>query len=92
MFNMAAPTDFLQKQTTIITDCITNWGRDIVPSDILHICAKSNLKVCIAYNKYSVLWHTLLAIYGPKIYTAPYVMVWKQADPLREQVGGGWTL
>ncbi len=33
-----------------------------------------------------------LAIYGPMIYTAPYVMVLKQADPLREQVGSGWAL
>ncbi len=35
MSNMAAPTDFLQiLQTTIITDYISNWGRDIAPLDI----------------------------------------------------------
>jgi hypothetical protein len=33
-----------------------------------------------------------LAIYGPMIYTAPYVMVLMRADPLRGQVGGGWAL
>jgi hypothetical protein len=26
------------------------------------------------------------------IYTAPYVMFLMRADPLREQVGGGWAL
>jgi hypothetical protein len=26
------------------------------------------------------------------IYTAPYVMFWMRADPLRGQVGGGWAL
>jgi hypothetical protein len=26
------------------------------------------------------------------IYTAPYVMVLMQADPLRGKVGGGWAL
>ncbi len=56
------------------------------------MCAKSNLKVCIAYNKYSVFWHTLLAIYAPMIYTALYLMVLMQADPLQEQVGGGCAL
>ncbi len=33
-----------------------------------------------------------LAFYGPMIYTAPYVMVLKHADPLRGQVGGDWAL
>jgi hypothetical protein len=33
-----------------------------------------------------------LANYGPMIYTAPYVMLLIRADPLREQVGGGWAL
>jgi hypothetical protein len=32
------------------------------------------------------------AIYGPMIYTAPYVMVLMQTDPLQGQVGGGCTL
>ncbi len=26
------------------------------------------------------------------IYSAPYVMLLMRADPLREQVGGGWAL
>jgi hypothetical protein len=33
----------------------------------------------------------ILAIYGHMIYTAPYVLVWMQADPLRGQVEGGWA-
>jgi hypothetical protein len=31
-------------------------------------------------------------LYGPMVYTAPYVMVLMRAAPLRGQVGGGWTL
>jgi hypothetical protein len=34
----------------------------------------------------------IIAIYGPMIYMAPYVMVLMRADPLRGQVGGGWAL
>jgi hypothetical protein len=34
----------------------------------------------------------VLAIYGPMIYTAPYVMLLMRATPLRGQVGGGWAL
>jgi hypothetical protein len=33
-----------------------------------------------------------MAIYGPMIYTAPYVIVLMRADTLRGQVGGGWAL
>jgi hypothetical protein len=33
-----------------------------------------------------------IAIYGSMIYTAPYVMLLMQANPLRVQVGGGWAL
>ncbi len=33
-----------------------------------------------------------IAIYEPMIYTAPYVMLLMQANPLRGQVGGGWAL
>jgi hypothetical protein len=36
--------------------------------------------------------HTLLAIYGPMIYSAPYVMFLKRADPLRGEGEGGWAL
>ena len=35
---------------------------------------------------------TLLAIYAPMVYTAPCVMFFMRADPLRGQVGGGWAL
>ncbi len=34
----------------------------------------------------------MLAIYGPIIYTAPYIMFLMRADPLQGQVGGGWAL
>jgi hypothetical protein len=34
----------------------------------------------------------IMAIYGPMIYTAPYVIVLMRADTLRGQVGGGWAL
>ncbi len=33
----------------------------------------------------------ILAIYGPRIYAAPYVMFLVSADPLG-QVGGSWVL
>ncbi len=33
-----------------------------------------------------------LAIYGPMIYTAPYVTLLMRANPLRGQVGGDWAL
>jgi hypothetical protein len=41
---------------------------------------------------YRVVSGTVLAIYAPMIYTAPYVMFLMRADPLRGQVGGGWVL
>jgi hypothetical protein len=34
----------------------------------------------------------ILAIYAPMIYTAPCIMFWMRAYPLRGQVGGGWAL
>jgi hypothetical protein len=34
----------------------------------------------------------ILAIYEPIIYTVLYVMPLMRANPLRGQVGGGWTL
>ncbi len=34
----------------------------------------------------------ILAIYGPMIYTAQYVMPLMPANPLRGQEGGGWAL
>jgi hypothetical protein len=33
-----------------------------------------------------------LAIYGPMIFTAPYVLLLMRENPLRGQVGGGWAL
>jgi hypothetical protein len=35
---------------------------------------------------------TVLAIYGPMIYTALYVMLLMRANLLHGQVGGGWAL
>ncbi len=34
----------------------------------------------------------VLAIYAPMIYTAPCIMFWMRAYPLRGEVGGGWAL
>jgi hypothetical protein len=34
----------------------------------------------------------LFAIYAPMIFTAPCIMFWMCAYPLRGQVGGGWAL
>ncbi len=48
---MAATTDFLQ--ITVITDFITKWGRYCTFHQWIYVCAKSNWRVCIAYNKYS---------------------------------------
>ncbi len=33
-----------------------------------------------------------IAIYASMIYTAPCIMFWMRAYPLREEVGGGWAL
>jgi|688.fasta_scaffold492014_1 hypothetical protein len=35
---------------------------------------------------------SIRAIYGPMIYTAPYIMLFMWANPLRGQVGGGLAL
>jgi hypothetical protein len=34
----------------------------------------------------------IITIYATSIYTAPYIMFWKRAYPLRGEVGGGWAL
>jgi hypothetical protein len=34
----------------------------------------------------------VLTIYAPMIYTAPCIMFWMRAYPLRGKVGGGWAL
>jgi hypothetical protein len=34
----------------------------------------------------------VLTIYAPMIYTAPCIMFWIRAYPLRGEVGGGWAL
>jgi hypothetical protein len=33
-----------------------------------------------------------LDIYGPMIYTAPYIVLSMRSNPVRGQVGGGWAL
>jgi hypothetical protein len=38
----------------------------------------------------NAMW--LLTIYAPMIYTAPCIMFWMRAYPLRGQVVGGWAL
>jgi hypothetical protein len=48
-------------------------------------------------EKHSLFWrlswhNTIMAILGPLICTAPYVMVLMRADPIRGQVGGDWAL
>jgi hypothetical protein len=43
------------------------------------------LKICV--QKWCALFQ-IIAIYGPMIYPAPYVMLLMQADTLRGQVGG----
>jgi hypothetical protein len=34
----------------------------------------------------------IITIYAPMIYTAPCIMFWMRAYPLRGEVGGGWAL
>ncbi len=34
----------------------------------------------------------IITIYAPLIYTAPSLMFWMRAYPLRREVGGGWAL
>ncbi len=38
------------------------------------------------------LINLIIAIYAPMIYTAPCIMFWMLAYPLRGEVGGGWAL
>jgi hypothetical protein len=33
----------------------------------------------------------IIAIYGPMIYTAPYILLLMRVNPLRRQVGGGFS-
>ncbi len=33
-----------------------------------------------------------VTIYAPMIYTAPCIIFWMRAYPLRGEVGGGWAL
>ncbi len=42
---------------------------------------------CLIY-----VWGSTMTIYGPMIFTAPYVMLLMRANPSRGQVGGGWAL
>jgi hypothetical protein len=41
---------------------------------------------------WGVAKHLVLTIYAPMIYTAPCIMFWMRAYPLRGEVGGGWAL
>jgi hypothetical protein len=44
-----------------------------------------------AFVEARVIFSYFIAIYGPMIYMAPYLMPLIGADPLRGQVGGGWA-
>jgi hypothetical protein len=41
---------------------------------------------------YLFIFVAILTIYAPMIYTAPCIMFWMRAYPLRGEVGGGWAL
>jgi hypothetical protein len=43
-------------------------------------------------NVLSTRSNTILAISGLMVYTTPFVMFLMRTDPLRGQMGGGWTL
>jgi hypothetical protein len=49
------------------------------------INGKNHQSTC---KKYGIV----LTIYAPMIYTAPCIMLWMHAYPLRGEVGGGWAL
>jgi hypothetical protein len=57
-------------------------------------CQNSNGRRFIGQRRVlaDVLW--LVTIYAPMIYTrtAPCIMFWMRAYPLRGEVGGGWAL
>jgi hypothetical protein len=56
------------------------WNSDLSSSSTSNYLTLGLIRFCI------------IAIYGPMIFTAPYVMLLMMANPLRGQVGGGWAL
>ncbi len=66
------------------------WGRTVCKAhaNALHL-RTFVMFMRILIREYDQYW---LAIYGPMIFMAPYVMILMQADPIRGQVGGGWAL
>jgi hypothetical protein len=44
------------------------------------------------YKSFNPLCSAIITIYATMIYTAPYIMFWMRAYPLRGQVGGSWAL
>jgi hypothetical protein len=47
---------------------------------------------CPRFIKPTPITFPIITIYEPTIYTAPYIMFWMRAYPLRGEVGGGWVL
>jgi hypothetical protein len=64
-------------------------GRGLGPSSYLLLLLYSPLTLLFTTTTKKVF---ILAIYGPMIYTAPYVMLFMRANPLQGQVGGGRAL
>jgi hypothetical protein len=48
-------------------------------------------KIIILERKKKEVWSGKNSLYAPMIYTAPFIMFWMRAYPLRGQVGGGWA-
>ncbi len=71
-----------------LSDSTVSEDADIEPRTV----ATSALAVRRSNHARLDLIHPVLTIYAPMIYTAPCIMLWMRAYPLRGEVGGGWAL
>jgi hypothetical protein len=60
-------------------------GRSTLQSDVL----KGSFEMT---QRAKALNTITITIYAPMIYTAPCIMFWMRAYPLRGEVGGSWAL
>jgi len=63
------------------------------PPSLTHSLTPSFAHAPVGLSKENApILQDVVAIYRPMIYMAPDVMLLMRANPLRGQVGGGWTL
>ncbi len=72
--------------------CIHLWGRGVGGSDIRSMSSIRPICKCRCPPLQVSLKISIIAIYGPLIYTAQYVILLMRANTLRGQVGSGGAL